>query len=103
MNGMASFSLHNFYAILTIPLRIGSEICAIIGADENSIPWGWSSIKGCVMIARDLLILAIGIFVGGNLGILTMCLIAMAKRADEQTLSAELTLVPIPAQDAAES
>jgi hypothetical protein len=55
------------------------------------------------MIARDLLILAIGIFVGGNLGILTMCLIAMAKRADEQTLSAELTLVPIPAQDAIES
>lgn len=46
------------------------------------------------MIARELLILAIGIFVGGNLGILVMCLMAMAKRADERAAPAELAWVP---------
>jgi hypothetical protein len=46
------------------------------------------------MIARELLILAIGIFVGGNLGILMMCLMAMAKQADEHTAVAELAWVP---------
>jgi hypothetical protein len=53
------------------------------------------------MIARELLILVIGIFVGGNLGILLMCLMAMAKQADEQVSSAELAWVP--AQDLADS
>lgn len=46
------------------------------------------------MIARELLILAIGIFVGGNLGILVMCLMAMAKQADERATVAELAWVP---------
>ncbi|OQY22896.1 MAG: hypothetical protein B6I34_05270 [Anaerolineaceae bacterium 4572_32.1] len=46
------------------------------------------------MIARELLILIIGIFVGGNLGILMMCLAAMAKQADEQMPSAELAWIP---------
>jgi hypothetical protein len=46
------------------------------------------------MIARELLILAIGIFVGGNLGILVMCLMAMAKQADEHATAAELAWVP---------
>jgi hypothetical protein len=36
------------------------------------------------VIAKELLILIVGIFVGGNLGILMMCLMAMAKQADEQ-------------------
>jgi len=52
------------------------------------------------MIARGFLILAIGIFVGGNLGILMMCLIAMVKRADEKAPSAELAWLP--AKDVAE-
>ena len=47
------------------------------------------------MIARELLILVIGVFVGGNLGILMMCLMAMAKQADEQVSHVELTWVPI--------
>jgi hypothetical protein len=47
------------------------------------------------MIARELLILAIGIFVGGNLGILMMCLMAMAKQADEQAPSVELAWLPV--------
>ena len=42
------------------------------------------------MIARELLILAIGIFVGGNLGILMMCLVAMTRQSNMQALSAEL-------------
>ena len=46
------------------------------------------------MIAHELLILVIGIFVGGNLGILMMCLAAMAKQADEQMPSAELVWIP---------
>ncbi len=46
------------------------------------------------MIVRELLILAIGILVGGNVGILMMCLVAMAKQANEQVSSAELTWVP---------
>jgi len=46
------------------------------------------------MIARELLILAIGIFVGGNLGILMMCLMAIAKQADEQVPSTELAWLP---------
>lgn len=45
------------------------------------------------MFARELLILAIGVFVGGNLGILMMCLMAMAKQADELTTSTELAWV----------
>ena len=53
------------------------------------------------MVVRELLILAIGILVGGNLGILTMCLIAMTRQADEQTTSAELAWVP--AKDVRES
>lgn len=52
------------------------------------------------MITRELLIMAIGIFVGGNLGILIMCLLAMAKQADEQVSSAELAWVS--AQDMTE-
>lgn len=52
------------------------------------------------MVARELLILAIGIFVGGNLGILTMCLMAIAKQADERAPSTELAWVP--AKDVAE-
>ena len=47
------------------------------------------------MIAQELLILAIGIFVGGNLGILMMCLMAMAKQAGEQVPSAELAWLPV--------
>ena len=46
------------------------------------------------MIARELLILAIGIFVGGNLGILMMCLLAMAKQASTQVPPIELAWVP---------
>jgi len=46
------------------------------------------------MIARELLILFTGIFVGGNLGILVMSLIAMAKQAGDQTPPAELAWVP---------
>jgi hypothetical protein len=46
------------------------------------------------MIARELLILAIGIFVGGNLGILTMCLVAMTRQPNMQTPSVELAWVP---------
>ena len=46
------------------------------------------------MVGRELLILVIGIFVGGNLGILTMCLLAMAKQADEQEPPVELAWVP---------
>jgi hypothetical protein len=53
-----------------------------------------------MMITRELLILAIGIFVGSNLGILIMCLLAMAKQTDEQALSAELAWLP--AKDVAE-
>lgn len=52
------------------------------------------------MVARELLILAIGIFVGGNLGILMMCLMAIARQADEQAPSTELAWVP--AKDVAE-
>ena len=47
------------------------------------------------MIARELLILAIGIFVGGNLGILTMCLMALAKQADDKVTSAEFVWLPV--------
>ncbi len=46
------------------------------------------------MIARELLILAIGIFVGGNLGILMMCLMAMTRQPNLQAPSAELSWVP---------
>lgn len=46
------------------------------------------------MIARELLILIVGVFVGGNLGILMMCLMAMAKQAEEQTSATELAWVP---------
>lgn len=46
------------------------------------------------MIAREFLILAIGIFVGGNLGILMMCLMAMAKQADEPVSLTELAWIP---------
>lgn len=35
------------------------------------------------MIAKELLVLIVGLFIGGNLGILMMCLMAMAKQADE--------------------
>ena len=52
------------------------------------------------MITREVLILAIGVFVGGNLGILMMCLMAMAKQADEHVPTAELAWVP--AKDATE-
>lgn len=52
------------------------------------------------MVVRALLILVIGIFVAGNLGILVMCLLAMAGRADEPASSAELAWVP--AKDAPE-
>jgi len=46
------------------------------------------------MIARELLILTIGVFVGSNLGILIMCLMAVAKRTDEQTPAVELAWMP---------
>jgi len=46
------------------------------------------------MMARELLILAIGIFVGGNLSILMMCLMAMAKQDGEEAPSAELVWLP---------
>ena len=46
------------------------------------------------MMARELLILAIGIFVGGNLGILMMCLVAMARQDGEQAPSVELVWLP---------
>lgn len=46
------------------------------------------------MIARELLILIVGIFVGGNLGILMMCLMAMAKQSDERMPSGELAWIP---------
>lgn len=46
------------------------------------------------MMARELLILAIAIFVGGNLGILMMCLMAMTKQDGEQAPSAELVWQP---------
>ena len=59
-----------------------------------------SRIGGSAMIARGFVILAIGIFVGGNLGILMMCLMAMVKQADEQAPSAELAWLP--AKDVAE-
>ncbi|MFZ5915834.1 MAG: DUF3789 domain-containing protein [Chloroflexota bacterium] len=47
------------------------------------------------MMTRELLVLIIGIFVGGNLGILMMCLMAMAKQTDEQMTVSELAWVPI--------
>ena len=52
------------------------------------------------MFTRELLILAIGIFVGGNLGILMMCLMAMARQSEEQASPAELAWLP--AKDMAE-
>ncbi|UCC62634.1 MAG: DUF3789 domain-containing protein [Anaerolineae bacterium] len=42
------------------------------------------------MISQELLLLALGVFVGSNLGILIMCVMAVAKRSDEQTPAAEL-------------
>jgi len=42
------------------------------------------------MISQELLLLALGVFVGSNLGILIMCVMAIAKRSDEQTPVAEL-------------
>ena len=51
------------------------------------------------MIARELLILAIGIFVGGNLGILMMCLVAMTRQTN---LQAPSELAWVPAKDLSE-
>ncbi len=47
------------------------------------------------MIARELFVLAIGIFVGSNLGILMMCLMAIAKQTDGQVPSMELARFPV--------
>jgi hypothetical protein len=51
-------------------------------------------LKDNKMIARGLFILAVGVFVGGNLGILVMCLMAMAKQTDEDGPSGELAWLP---------
>jgi hypothetical protein len=53
------------------------------------------------MIFRGLLVLAIGILVAGNLGILMMCLVAMARQTDEHASPADLAWMP--AKDAVES
>jgi hypothetical protein len=90
------------YQTLTISLPTKLEKCGMIelAFNQTLTHLGKQVSREGMMVVRALFILTIAIFVAGNLGILAMCLLAMAGRADEPASSAELAWVP--AKDAPE-